>query len=231
VRFDPADRAFLAAVLQRVPGAVLRRVRLLVRPDTVLRWPSRGGALAVRLHAQHRQVHDLLDGDGSLKRISRQLGLVRGTVRRLARAGTVEELLAGRRLPAGPRLLDPYEEHLRRRWADGVTNAAPCSPRSAPWVTAAATAPCSSTSGPWRTGQPPTAPSARPLTRGRLGACDQTRRTAVRDACPQLNRLADHVSRFAVMVTGLGMLHRCFDVTGGSARPLIRGYKPTRRPG
>jgi hypothetical protein len=160
VRFDPADRAFLAAVLQRVPGAVLRRVRLLVRPDTVLRWPSRGGALAVRLHAQHRQVHDLLDGDGSLKRISRQLGLARGTVRRLARAGTVEELLAGRRLPAGPRLLDPYEEHLRRRWADGVTNAAPCSPRSAPWVTAAATAPCSSTSGPGALGNRP--PPRRP---------------------------------------------------------------------
>src|SRR4051794_38791462 len=38
VRFDPCDRAFLAALLHRLPHDVLRRVRLLVRPDTVLRW-------------------------------------------------------------------------------------------------------------------------------------------------------------------------------------------------
>ncbi len=38
VRFDPADRAFLAALLHRLPRDVLRRVRLLVRPDTVIRW-------------------------------------------------------------------------------------------------------------------------------------------------------------------------------------------------
>jgi transposase InsO family protein len=34
----PSDRAFLAALLHRLPLDVLRRVRLLVRPDTVLRW-------------------------------------------------------------------------------------------------------------------------------------------------------------------------------------------------
>jgi putative transposase len=38
VRFAPADRAFLAALLHRLPRDVLRRVRLLVRPETVLRW-------------------------------------------------------------------------------------------------------------------------------------------------------------------------------------------------
>ena len=38
VTFTPADRAFLAALLQPLPRAVLRRLRLLVRPDTVLRW-------------------------------------------------------------------------------------------------------------------------------------------------------------------------------------------------
>jgi putative transposase len=38
VRFDAPDRAFLAALLHRLPRAVLCRVRLLVRPDTVLRW-------------------------------------------------------------------------------------------------------------------------------------------------------------------------------------------------
>ncbi|ADI04419.1 hypothetical protein SBI_01298 [Streptomyces bingchenggensis BCW-1] len=38
VRFAPSDRAFLAALLHRLPTDVLRGVRLPVRPDTVLRW-------------------------------------------------------------------------------------------------------------------------------------------------------------------------------------------------
>ncbi|WP_435810677.1 hypothetical protein [Streptomyces mirabilis] len=37
VRFDAGDRALLAALLQGLPPEVLRR-RLVVRPDTVLRW-------------------------------------------------------------------------------------------------------------------------------------------------------------------------------------------------
>lgn len=38
VRFTPTDRAFLAALLHRLTPEALRRMRLLVRPDTVLRW-------------------------------------------------------------------------------------------------------------------------------------------------------------------------------------------------
>lgn len=38
IRFTPADRALLAALLHRLPRAVLRQIRLLVRPETVLRW-------------------------------------------------------------------------------------------------------------------------------------------------------------------------------------------------
>ena len=37
-RFSLADRAFLAALLHRLPRDVLARFRLLVRPETVLRW-------------------------------------------------------------------------------------------------------------------------------------------------------------------------------------------------
>ena len=37
-RFAPADRAFLAALLHRLPRDVLHHLRLLIRPDTVLRW-------------------------------------------------------------------------------------------------------------------------------------------------------------------------------------------------
>jgi transposase InsO family protein len=48
VRFAPSDRLFLAALLHRLPRAALRRLRLLVRPDTVLRWHR---DLVARRHA------------------------------------------------------------------------------------------------------------------------------------------------------------------------------------
>ena len=38
VRFAPADRAWLAALLHPLPRPTLRRLRLLVRPDTILKW-------------------------------------------------------------------------------------------------------------------------------------------------------------------------------------------------
>jgi hypothetical protein len=38
VRFDAADRAWLAGLLHRLPRPSLQGLRLLVRPDTVLRW-------------------------------------------------------------------------------------------------------------------------------------------------------------------------------------------------
>src|SRR4051794_2107995 len=38
VRFEPADRAWLAALLSRLPRRALQNLRLLVRPDTILRW-------------------------------------------------------------------------------------------------------------------------------------------------------------------------------------------------
>jgi putative transposase len=38
VKFASEDRAFLAALLVPLPRQVLRQLRLLVQPDTVLRW-------------------------------------------------------------------------------------------------------------------------------------------------------------------------------------------------
>src|SRR3954468_2895297 len=48
IRFTTADRALLAALLHRLPRDVLRRIRLLVRPETVLRWHRN---LLARRHA------------------------------------------------------------------------------------------------------------------------------------------------------------------------------------
>jgi hypothetical protein len=49
VRFAPADRALLAALLHQLPRDALRQIRLLVRPETVLRWHR--GLIAAR-HAR-----------------------------------------------------------------------------------------------------------------------------------------------------------------------------------
>src|SRR5204862_371690 len=38
VRFEPVDRAWLSALLHPLPRPTLRRLRLLVRPDTILKW-------------------------------------------------------------------------------------------------------------------------------------------------------------------------------------------------
>jgi transposase InsO family protein len=48
VRFEPADRAWLAALLHPLPRPTLRRLRLLVRPDTILKWHR---DLVARRHA------------------------------------------------------------------------------------------------------------------------------------------------------------------------------------
>lgn len=47
IRFDSADRAWLAALLHRLPRPGLRELRLLVQPDTILRWHR---DLAARRH-------------------------------------------------------------------------------------------------------------------------------------------------------------------------------------
>src|SRR6185437_9705719 len=47
-RFTAGDRVFLAALLHRLPREVLGRFRLLMRPETVLRWH---GDLLARRHA------------------------------------------------------------------------------------------------------------------------------------------------------------------------------------
>ena len=48
VRMHASDRAFLALLLHGLPREVLRRMRLLVRPGTVLRWHR---DLVARRHA------------------------------------------------------------------------------------------------------------------------------------------------------------------------------------
>jgi integrase-like protein len=54
VQFTPADRAWLAALLYPLPRTVLNHLRLLVRPETVLRWHR---DLIARQHARRSRPH------------------------------------------------------------------------------------------------------------------------------------------------------------------------------
>jgi transposase len=54
VQFQPADRALLAALLHSLPQPSLRRLRLLVHPDTILRWHR---DLLARRHAARSRPH------------------------------------------------------------------------------------------------------------------------------------------------------------------------------
>jgi transposase InsO family protein len=54
-RFEPADRALLAALLAPLPRETLWRLQLIVRPDTILRWHR---DLLRQRHAEHsRRKH------------------------------------------------------------------------------------------------------------------------------------------------------------------------------
>lgn len=122
VRFEASDRVLLAALLHHLPTQVLRRMRLLVRPDTVLRWhrdlvarrhavesrPKRGGrrrtvrsirTLVLRLAAEnpnwgYRRLHGEL--------------LILGVK---VAASTVWEILKDARIPPAP-------ERTSTTWAD-----------------------------------------------------------------------------------------------------------------
>ncbi|MFD8866573.1 hypothetical protein ACFV1F_19775 [Streptomyces sp. NPDC059590] len=66
-QFTPGDRAFLAVLLHRLALPVLRRVRLLVRPDTVLR--------------RHRSLASTAPGEGVGWMLRSRSGRLRSSAR------------------------------------------------------------------------------------------------------------------------------------------------------
>lgn len=78
---------------------------------------------AVRARERYATIHALLDDGVSILAISARLGLARGTVRRFARAASLEELLVNNGTGQRPSLLEEFKPYLHQRWNEGCTNA------------------------------------------------------------------------------------------------------------
>lgn len=78
--------------------------------------------LVTRARERYAAVQDLPSQGASLSAICRILALDRKTVRRFARAATVDELLG--KAVGRSNLLDPFKPYLHQRWSEGATDAA-----------------------------------------------------------------------------------------------------------
>ncbi|WP_420854088.1 transposase [Saccharopolyspora spinosa] len=85
---------------------------------------DRTDRIATRTRERYTAIHALLADGVGIRAISARLHLARGTVRRFARADTVEELLTCNGTGRRPSLLDEFKPYLRQRWGEGCTNAA-----------------------------------------------------------------------------------------------------------
>jgi hypothetical protein len=90
-------------------------------PDRSLDVCGRERQLVIRTRERYAAVQQLLSEGASLAEIGRQLDLEHGTVRRFARATSLDELLVKAVNRAS--VLDGYTQHLNVRFTAGVTNA------------------------------------------------------------------------------------------------------------
>jgi transposase len=167
--------------------------------------------LVSRTRQRYETIHELRAEGKSIKAISRTLGLARGTVRRFARAASVDDVLAKPR--AGrPSVLDDYVDHLHQRFNEGCTSATELFTEIRALGYQGSVRTVRSYLRPFRTTNtaPTTArpPKVRQITAwllrhpDRLDADDQVKLKEVRAACPQLDAVATHITAFAEMLTG-----------------------------
>jgi transposase len=192
--------------------------------------------IVIRTRQRYEAVQALLAQGTGIKAICRELGLAKGTVRRFARATSIDELLATPR--AGrPSILDPYKQYLHRRWNDGITSATQlCRELRARGYTGSLGTVVEYVR-PFRalgTAPPvaPAAPKVRHLTRWLLqhpdhrDTDDQLALTQALACCPHLDLLAQRVAAFAGMLTGRhgDRLDAWIDQVGRDDLPHLRSF-------
>ena len=166
--------------------------------------------LAARMRDQHAAVQALYARGMGLRAIARELGADRKTARRFAHATTGDEAVA--RAISRPTALDRYQPHLHRRWAEGCHDAAVLHAEITALGYRGSLRTVYRYLQPLRAGTPPAALTPSALKIGEvtswllrraedLDPRQQQLLADVRGHCAQLDRLAEHVTGFAKMMT------------------------------
>ncbi|MFE3781955.1 ISL3 family transposase [Amycolatopsis sp. NPDC059090] len=165
--------------------------------------------LVTRTRERYAAVQDLRCQGESLSAICRILALDRKTVRRFARAATVDELLG--KAVGRSNLLDPFKPYLQQRWSENVTEASQLTKEISAQLYEGSEQTVRRYLRPFREMlTPPPAPPAVPKIRKvtgwllrrpeNLGNGEQRQRADTRSRCLHLDRLAEHVKTFATMM-------------------------------
>jgi hypothetical protein len=166
--------------------------------------------LAERMRDQHAAVQALAARSLGLRAIARELGVDRKTARRFAHAATSDEAVA--RAISRPTVLDRYQPHLHRRWTEGCRDAAVLHAEITRLGYRGSLRTVYRYLQPLRAGTDPAALTPPPLKIGEvtswllrraedLSPRQQQLLAGVRGHCAQLDRLAEHVTGFAKMMT------------------------------
>jgi transposase len=169
-------------------------------------------AIVTRTRQRYTAVHELLAAGKGIKPIMRELGLAKETVRRFARATSVEDLLAKAR-DGRPSVLDEFKPYLHERWNAGCTTVQTLFGEIRDQGYPGSYSTLRGYLQPFRElGVAPPVVPAPPKVRDvaswmlrhpdTLDAEDQVKLKEVLARCPDLHGAAGHVTDFAEMLTG-----------------------------
>jgi transposase len=170
-------------------------------------------ALVKRTRERYAAVQAQLAEGKGIKPIMRELGLAKDTVRRFARAASVDELLAKAR-DGKPSVLDEHKPYLHERWNEGCTTVQTLFDEIKSRGYRGSYGTVREYLRPFRElgtapAPAPAPPKVREVTKWMLSrpetldADEQATLTAVLGRCAHLEAAAGHVATFAEMLTGL----------------------------
>jgi transposase len=172
--------------------------------------PAAESRLEARMRDQHAAVAALTARGLGLRAIARELGVDRKTARRFAQAATSDQAVA--RAISRPTVLDRYQPHLHRRWNEGCHDAAVLHAEITALGYRGSLRTVYRYLQPLRTTSTGAALTPSALKIGEvtswllrraedLDPRQQQLLADLRSHCAQLDRLADHVTSFAKMMT------------------------------
>jgi transposase len=182
----------------------------LPEPVAAAAAPAAESRLEARMRDQHAEVQALAARGLGLRAIARELGVDRKTARRFAYAATGDEAVA--RAISRATVLDRYQPHLHRRWNEGCHDTAILHAEITALGYRGSLRTIYRYLQPLRSGTAPAALTPSALKIGEvtswllrraddLGPRQQQLLADLRGHCAQLDRLAEHVTSFAKMMT------------------------------